>query len=1014
MARSWIKRILKQSSPATRGRDRKRTARLALEGLEARTVLTVFNVTTTADVLGGPALSLRQAILDANLTGGPHTINLTVPGTYQLTRFGNAHDGTNGALQILNPNLTINGLGAAVTVIDGGGVDRVFDIERVGIALSVPLSVTFNGVTIQHGLAGGNGNKGTDVNGSTTFGAGIYSPQVDLTLTNTVVAGNQAFNSGGGIWTDTGNVTITGGAVSDNSADDEGGGLFTRSGAIALTNTTFAGNLAESSGGAVVIDSSTSAGNLTIAGSTFSGNVADDGGGAIIDFSMVNKVSVTASTISDNTAESGGGGLEILAATFTIDHSTISNNTAGSTGGGIKDDFNSNQVLKITSSAVAGNTAGNDGGGIISIAASATFTSDSFSSNVAEDGAGIDFSGIGLTLSSSHVDSNLAQNFAGGLSMLSRVNGSSCTIAGSTLDDNRAASDDGGGSVQCTSLIVRNSSVSGNRTGGSNGGLDVQVTTATFANVNVIGNVAGNGEGGLDLVQTTLTMTGCTIANNRSGNSVGGMFADGTATISGTIITGNHTAEAEGGLDFVGIQLSLVGVTITNNTAAGSDGGALLFATNGGTVSNSTISGNRAAARAGGLEIDSSGGTLTITGCTISDNHAGTDGGGVLHDGGGTLTLSNVTLFGNTAGVNGGGIAHETTASALNLLNVTIDGNAAANGGGVFSNQPTVNVRNTLIAGNAANAGQGPDVNGTFATQGFNFIGVADAASTGFTNGTSHDQVGSAAAPLVARLGLLENNGGSTFTQALLPGSPAIGRGDPSGAPTTDQRGFMRPATPSIGAFEPQSAANASANQVFVESVFETLLGRPAGTGAAGFVSELNAGAATVTVVLQIEASLEYRMDQVQALYQHYLHRNADAVGLQGFANFLGQGGTLKQVAAVLTGSQEYFDLHGDSTNAFLDALYQDVLGRQVDPGGRAGFSQALAGGMTRGQAASLILGSAEYQGNLVQADFQSFLGRSAEPAAQAFFVNELQHGGSDQLVLAQVLGSNEAFVGRA
>jgi hypothetical protein len=435
-------------------------------------------------------------------------------------------------------------------------------------------------------------------------------------------------------------------------------------------------------------------------------------------------------------------------------------------------------------------------------------------------------------------------------------------------------------------------------------------------------------------------------------------------------------------------------------------------ATNGGTIRNTTISGNRSARNAGGLGTDITGGTLTITGCLISDNHAGLDGGGLFDESRGTVTLSNDTFFGNTAAINGGAVAHES-GSQVNLVNVTIDGNAAANGGGVFSNQPTVTVHSSLIAGNAANPGKGPDVNGVFTTLSFNLIGVQDAACNSFTSGMSHDQVGTAAAPRVPLLGPLQNNGGPTFTQALLRGSPAIGQGDPTGAPTTDQRGFTRPAVPAIGAFEPQFAAAASANQVFVENAFALLLNRPAGPGAAGFVNALNAGVPPTVVVLQIEASPEYRAKQVQALYQRYLHRDADPAGLQGFVAFLGAGGTLEQIAAMLVGSQEYFDLHGDSNDNFLGALFQEALGRQLDPGGLAGFSQALAGGVSRGQLAALVLSSAEYQSNLVQADFQSVLGRPADPAALGAFVGELQRGGTDQLVLAQILGSAEAFARR-
>ena len=54
------------------------------------------------------------------------------------------------------------------------------------------------------------------------------------------------------------------------------------------------------------------------------------------------------------------------------------------------------------------------------------------------------------------------------------------------------------------------------------------------------------------------------------------------------------------------------------------------------------------------------------------------------------------------------------------------------------------------------------------------------------------------------------NNGGPTFTSALLPGSPAIDTGSNLGCPATDQRGIRRPingdavgpATCDLGAYE--------------------------------------------------------------------------------------------------------------------------------------------------------------------------------------------------------------------
>jgi hypothetical protein len=84
----------------------------------------------------------------------------------------------------------------------------------------------------------------------------------------------------------------------------------------------------------------------------------------------------------------------------------------------------------------------------------------------------------------------------------------------------------------------------------------------------------------------------------------------------------------------------------------------------------------------------------------------------------------------------------------------------------------------------------GPDVTSTptISSQGFNLIGKTN-NSTGWI-GT--DRKGSMAVPLDPQLGALQDNGGPTFTIALLPGSAAIDAGA-IGGPLTDQRGRLRP-----------------------------------------------------------------------------------------------------------------------------------------------------------------------------------------------------------------------------
>ena len=102
---------------------------------------------------------------------------------------------------------------------------------------------------------------------------------------------------------------------------------------------------------------------------------------------------------------------------------------------------------------------------------------------------------------------------------------------------------------------------------------------------------------------------------------------------------------------------------------------------------------------------------------------------------------------------------------------------------------------------------------GALTIQGYNLIGDGTGGS-GYN--TSKDLVGTAASPIDPLLGPLQDNGGPTIgapgntmslqTQALLPGSPAIGAGDPTNAPATDERGFPRIVNGKIdiGAFEVQ------------------------------------------------------------------------------------------------------------------------------------------------------------------------------------------------------------------
>jgi len=247
---------------------------------------------------------LRAALQQANALTGPDTIMLPA-GTYTLTISGRCEDtAATGDLDITE-DLTITGAGAATTIIDGGGIDRIFDVWA-------PLSVSE--VTIR------NGNPGTMLcpSGQQPSGGGIYSAAgmstTSVTLTNVIVTGNTATH-GGGIDNEPGSTLVmTGVTVSGNMASVAGGGVVNeaRAPGATLTNVTISGNTAGTGGGL------TNDGDLTLSFVTISGNSLDGSG----DHTIRNTILANSSSGANC---SGGGTL------LAEDHNLDSGSTCGFT-----------------------------------------------------------------------------------------------------------------------------------------------------------------------------------------------------------------------------------------------------------------------------------------------------------------------------------------------------------------------------------------------------------------------------------------------------------------------------------------------------------------------------------------------------------------------------------------------------------------------------------------------------------------------------------------------------------
>lgn len=198
---------------------------------------------------------------------------------------------------------------------------------------------------------------------------------------------------------------------------------------------------------------------------------------------------------------------------------------------------------------------------------------------------------------------------------------------------------------------------------------------------------------------------------------------------------------------------------------------------------------------AGGAIRTGPGATVQLADASLL-NHSGGSGGAILNEG--TMTITRVLMASNAANLNGGAI-QTTATSTTRITNSTITNNSATNGGAIYAEGPLLSVNNT-IAGNSAttsassiHSGSANEVammntvvgndnapasalSGSFLSYGNNLV-TDSRNSTGFTDGVLNDQV-SENNEINSQLGPLANNGGQTNTRALLPGSPAINRGN--------------------------------------------------------------------------------------------------------------------------------------------------------------------------------------------------------------------------------------------
>jgi hypothetical protein len=198
----------------------------------------------------------------------------------------------------------------------------------------------------------------------------------------------------------------------------------------------------------------------------------------------------------------------------------------------------------------------------------------------------------------------------------------------------------------------------------------------------------------------------------------------------------------------------------------------------------------------------------------------------------------------------------------------------------------------------------------------------------------------------------------------------------------------------------------------YVTGLYQAILGRgPDPIGLAAWAQAIQGGASGAQVAQALWDSPEHRAQEVASYYGTYLHRNPQPGEITFWVGVFQGGATETDVQGLLLTSPEYQAAHPDDA-AFIQGLYQDVLGRPLDQAGALLWTSDLKAGRTRALVAQDFLTSPEKNREIIDGYFANFLGRAADPGGElALLTMVLENGVPLEGVAEMILGSVEFAV---
>ena len=206
----------------------------------------------------------------------------------------------------------------------------------------------------------------------------------------------------------------------------------------------------------------------------------------------------------------------------------------------------------------------------------------------------------------------------------------------------------------------------------------------------------------------------------------------------------------------------------------------------------------------------------------------------------------------------------------------------------------------------------------------------------------------------------------------------------------------------------PVAVKATTGDERFVAAAVVDLVGRAANQREIElYTDRLDRGWSPYDLARSLTRGNEWATGVVDDLYEQILRRPSDPKGRAYWAKQLAADAWTRDVAASLFASEEFRLLSGGTTQGYVDAVYERVLGRTPDGGGISYWAARIDAGGARTEVALTVFSSIESNGVRVDGLYDSLLHRDPDSGGRAYWSKRLMT--IDDLDLAgRLVGSAE------